>query len=86
MNVWNTLSQDVSEQIWIQTNTTVQQLRTRELFDIPQITKERLKIFFTGSYQLSMTASFLVELMDHDNNRLTQSIKATPNKLKTEVN
>jgi hypothetical protein len=62
-----------------------QQMSSVDVIDFPEMTKEEMKIFFTGSYQLKQAISYLAEVMDSDNNIVMNYLKETPNIVKVEI-
>lgn len=85
MSVVNTLSEEVIIQKWNRRKSAFQQLTSSEILDFPQLSKQQLAVFFTGSYQLSQAVSYLAEIMDEQYNLTVQFVKTTPSILKLEV-
>ncbi|XP_071581765.1 uncharacterized protein [Temnothorax nylanderi] len=63
----NTLAQEVEDNNWNRKTVPFQSLSSTEILDFPEMTIENLKIFFTGSYQLSQAVSYLSEMLEEDN-------------------
>ncbi|XP_025994034.2 uncharacterized protein LOC113004570 [Solenopsis invicta] len=66
-SVENTLALEVETQRWSSRKLPFQPLISTHLLDFPEMTEKDLKIFFTGSYQLSQSISYLAEIMNQNN-------------------
>lgn len=56
-----------------------------DLADFPKLDEHELKLFFTGSYQLSQAISYLGELMGEDETPQLYFVIAAPTILKMEI-
>ena len=63
-NVNNSLAIEAETKRWSRRKLPFQKLSLIELMNFPEITKNELKVLFTGSYQLSQAVSYLAEIMD----------------------
>lgn len=84
-SVENTLANIIETENWNRKRVIFQQLSSRDLNDFPEMTENDLKVFFTGSYQLSQAISYLAEMMDEENNILLHYVKQQPNIVKFQV-
>nr|XP_034192559.1 uncharacterized protein LOC117609911 [Osmia lignaria] len=64
----NTLAIDVEKYHWNRRKIPFKRVSTTELLEFPELSENKLKILFTGSYQLSQAISYLAETIDVDNN------------------
>lgn len=83
--VINSLAQEVEEQGWGRKRTMYEVLRSDDIEDFPELTERDLKIFFTGSYQLSQSVSYLAEIMDEENRLNVKHVKETSTILRCDV-
>lgn len=81
----NTLVDEVLLHNWDRRKQPFQRLLASEVQDFPELSEEKLKILFTGTYQLSQAISYLAELMGKDNNFHVLYVKNEPNILKVQV-
>lgn len=81
----NTLAAEVEEKRWYRQKVSFEKISSSVLPDFPEMTTRDLKIFFTGSYQLSQTVSYLAELMDDQNNIEIQFLKINKSILRFQV-
>ncbi|KAK0160210.1 hypothetical protein PV328_007638 [Microctonus aethiopoides] len=58
----NTLASEVETNRWARQNVLFNTITSDDLTDFPELTERELKIFFTGSYQMSQAVSYLAEL------------------------
>ncbi|XP_075589844.1 uncharacterized protein LOC142597771 [Dermatophagoides farinae] len=62
----NYLAELVEENRWNRRLTAYKQLNSEDLLDFPEMTIDELKIFFTGTYQLGQSISYLAEMLNDD--------------------
>ena len=66
-SVPNTLAEEAEANRWNLVRRSWIPAASDSVPDFPKITEEELKIFFTGTYQLSQSISYLAELINDDN-------------------
>lgn len=81
----NTLGLEVETHRWSRRKIPFQQITAIDLTDFPEMTEQDLKIFLTGSYQLSHAVSYLAEMMDEENNINLRCLKQNKNILQFQV-
>lgn len=81
----NTLAWEVETNRWARRNVLFSTITSDDLTDFPELTEQDLKIFFTGSYQMSQAVSYLAEMMNEDGTITLQYVKITPNIIKLQV-
>lgn len=84
-SVENTLGLEANSAKWSRRRKLFQKLTSAELMDFPELTERDLKIFFTGSYQLSQSVSYLAEIMDEENNVNLSYLKESQDIIKFEI-
>ena len=75
MNDVNTLAAEVEANNWNRKTTPFATVTSKELLDFPELTLSDLEIFFTGSYQLKQSLSYLAELLGDNNSFLQNYVK-----------
>lgn len=64
----NQLSKEVEENRWNRRKRHFKNMTSSDILDFPELTTRDLIVFFTGTYQLKQTISYLAEILDeHDN-------------------
>lgn len=63
MSLNNSLHQEVEEGRW-NLKSTVQPLDSSSVLEFPRLTEEEMKLFFTGTYQMSLAAAYLGEIIE----------------------
>ncbi|XP_057329865.1 uncharacterized protein LOC130670476 [Microplitis mediator] len=81
----NTLASEVETNRWARRKVPFATITSDILTDFPELTKQELKILFTGSYQMSQAVSYLAEMMDENGTIILYYLKITPNILKFQV-
>lgn len=81
----NTLADEVEKENWNRKTAPFQVLSTTELLDFPRMDLKDLKVFFTGTYQLSQAVSYLVEMLEDDNTVFISYLKLNPDIIRFEV-
>ncbi|XP_058810551.1 uncharacterized protein LOC131675551 [Phymastichus coffea] len=84
-NLENTLASEVETGHWSRRKIPFQLIISDQLLDFPELTERDLKIFFTGTYQLQQSISYLAEMMDEDNKIELYYLKETNEILKVQV-
>ena len=83
--VENTLDNEAEEKGWFRKKLMFQSFSSNDLLDIPELTEKDLKIWSTGSYQLSQAVSCLAEMINDNGSINLQFIKEQANILKIQV-
>ena len=60
----NTLAQEVEDGRWSRRKKDFKSITSEDLLDFPEMTIKDLKLFFTGTYQLKQSLSYLAEMID----------------------
>lgn len=81
----NTLAVEVENNNWNRKVTPFQLLSSEELLDFPEMSLDELKVFFTGSYQLSQSVSYLAEIIDENGSFPASTLKIKPEIVRFEV-
>uniref|UniRef100_A0A6P7GRD0 Uncharacterized protein LOC114329946 n=3 Tax=Diabrotica virgifera virgifera TaxID=50390 RepID=A0A6P7GRD0_DIAVI len=81
----NTLLQECEENRWGRRKTLFQPLQSNDVLDFPEMTEQDLITFFTGTYQLKQSISYLAELITEDNKVDLQFLKETADIIKIQV-
>lgn len=84
-SVENTLATEAEEKGWFRRKLPFQSITSKDLLDFPEMTERDLKIFFTGSYQLAQSVSYLTEMIDKNGELNIKFVKNEKNVLKVEV-
>ncbi|XP_058810518.1 uncharacterized protein LOC131675522 [Phymastichus coffea] len=84
-NLENTLASEVETGHWSRRKIPFQLITSDQLLDFPELTERDLKIFFTGTYQLQQSISYLAEMMGEDNKIELYYLKETNEILKVQV-
>lgn len=85
LNNVNSLSIEVEENNWSKKTRPFAPLSSNDLLDFPEMTLTDLEIFFTGSYQLKQSISYLAEMLDENDSLVVSYLKEMPNIIKFEV-
>ncbi|KAK0177088.1 hypothetical protein PV328_001167 [Microctonus aethiopoides] len=80
----NTLASEVETNRWARRNVLFNTITSDNLTEFPELTERELKIFFTGSYQMSQAVSYLAEVVNDDGIITLQYVKITPSIIKTQ--
>lgn len=81
----NSLSIEVEENNWNKKTRPFAPLSSNDILDFPEMTLTDLGIFFTGSYQLKQSISYLAEMLDENDSLVINYLKEMPNIIKFEV-
>lgn len=81
----NTLSQLVSSDNLDRKRIPFRNIASNDLLDFPELTLDELKIFFTGSYQLSQAISYLGEMLEDDDLINLKFLQDSPNIVRFEI-
>ena len=84
-NVPNELGQEVLEKGWNRVRREWTAVTSDSIQDFPELTEKDLKIFFTGTYQLAQSVSYLAEILTDDNTINLKYHRDSTNILKMEV-
>ncbi|XP_018403017.1 PREDICTED: uncharacterized protein LOC108779943 [Cyphomyrmex costatus] len=84
-NVENPLAVEAEKNGWFRKKVIFQSISSSDIQDFPELTEKDLKIFFTGSYQLSQAISYLAEMTNQDGEITMQYVKDQSNVLKVQV-
>ncbi|KMQ87194.1 protein disulfide-isomerase a6-like protein [Lasius niger] len=84
-DIENTLAEEVENNNWSRKTVPFQKITSEDLIDFPEMSERELKIFFTGTYQLSQAISYLAEMLDDNNNIRLSFLKENTNIVKLEV-
>ena len=84
-NVPNTLAQEAEEKRWNLVKRPWIAVTSASVPDFPEMTERDLKIFFTGTYQLSQAVSYLAAMLKEDNSINVKIHRDDSNVLKVEV-
>lgn len=76
---------EVDEKNWNQKRVPFQVITSDDLWDFPEITLNDLKIFYTGTYQLSQSISYLAEMITEDGSITLSYVKEQPDIVRFEV-
>lgn len=81
----NSLAEEVESNNWNRKTVPFQTMSSKEILDFPKMTLDDLKIFFTGTYQLSQAVSYLAELLEEDGSFQVNMLKINPQIVRFEV-
>ncbi|XP_058791020.1 uncharacterized protein LOC131664147 [Phymastichus coffea] len=81
----NSLAEEAESGRWSRRKTKFMKLTSNDILDFPEMTEEDLKIFFTGTYQLSQAISYLAELIDEEGRVNIDYLKESSSVLKIQV-
>ena len=84
-DVENTLATEAKEKGWIRRKNPFIIVTADKIFDFPEMSERDLTIFFTGSYRLSQTVSYLAEILDKYGKLTLEYVKEEPNVLEFKV-
>ena len=84
-DVENTLANEIDDNKWNRKTLPFKQITSDDLLDFPEMSEKELKIFFTGTYQLSQAISYLAEMLDENDNIKLRFLKEKPTIVKFEV-
>jgi hypothetical protein len=84
-NLPNTLAQEVEDKGWNRARIIWTAADSHSVLDFPELTEKDLKIFFTGTYQLSQSVSYLAEMLNEDNTINLKINRDESNILRVEV-
>ncbi|KYN10229.1 hypothetical protein ALC57_17644, partial [Trachymyrmex cornetzi] len=76
---------EAEEKGWFRRKLFFKNITCNDLLDFPEMTETDMKIFFTGSYQLSQAVSYLVEMVDKNSKLNIEYVKDEKNVLKLKV-
>ena len=85
MYVPNTLGDEVAENKWNIVRRPWSEVTSDSIEDFPELTKRDLIIFFTGTYQLSQSVSYLAEMLNTDDTLTLRYHRENTNILKLQV-
>ncbi|KYN04658.1 hypothetical protein ALC62_04469 [Cyphomyrmex costatus] len=81
----NTLAIEAEEKGWFRRKLIFKNITGNDLLDFPEMTEKDMKIFFTGSYQLSQAVSYLAKMVDKNGKLNIEYVKDEKNVLKLKV-
>ena len=84
-NAPNTLAEEAEEKRWNLVRRPWIPMTSESVPDFPKMSERDLEIFFTGSYQLSQSVSYLAEMLREDNSITVKIHRDDSNVLKFEV-
>ena len=81
----NSLAEEVESNNWNRKTVPFQTMSSKEILDFSKMTLDDLKIFFTGTYQLSQAVSYLAELLEEDGSFQVNMLKINPQIVRFEI-
>ena len=84
-NLENTLATEVEQKGWLRKKAIFKNITCNDILDFSELTEKELKIFLTGSYQLSQAVLYLAEVIDKDGQINMKYLKDQTNVLRLQV-